>query len=273
MAAPELVAHDLVQPCGLAFDTDEALFVSELSAGRVRRVRADGRPEVFAETGGRPMGIAFDDSEDLFVAESGRHHILLISPDKEMEVYASQCHGRRLYAPRGLCFEPTGHALFTDAGREEGSGGVFRADLDGEVEQVIGGLSRPAGMVLTEDAGGLYVAEDGGNRILFAELDDEGAVTEQQVFITFAEGDGIEDLLMDGKGNLLVSRPGAGLSVIDPDGAVVETIPLPGNRAAGMVLGGLDYDQLYIAETEGGNVYRLQLEQPGQRPFAGPRSV
>ncbi len=273
MAAPELVAHDLVQPCGLAFDTDETLFVSELTAGRVSRVRPDGRPELFAETGGRPMGIAFDDSEDLFVAESGRHHLLLVSPDKEVEVYASQCHGRRLYAPRGLCFEPTGHALFSDAGKEEGSGGVYRADLDGEVEQIMSGLSRPAGMVLTEDAGGLYVAEDGANRILFAELDEEGAVTEQQVLVSFTDGDGVEDLLVDGHGNLLASRPGAGLCTIDPDGAVVETNPLPGPGAAGMTFGGLEYDQLYVAESEGGNVYRLQLEQPGQRPFAGPRSV
>ena len=273
MAAPEQVAKDLAQPYGLAFDTDETLFVSELTAGRVSRIRPDGRPEEFAATGGRPMGIAFDDSGDLFVAESGRHHLLLISPDKEVEVYASQCHGRRLYSPQGLYFEPTGHALFTDAGKEAGSGSVYRADLDGEVEEVIGGLAHPSGMVLTEDAGGLYLAEDGANRILFVELDDDGKAGEQQVLITFDDGDGVADLLVDGRGNLLASRPGAGLSTIDPDGAMVDTMPLPGPAAAGMVFGGLEYDELFVAEASTAAVYRLQLEQPGQRPFAGPRSV
>lgn len=273
MAAPELIAKDLVQPHGLAFDTEEVLFVSEPAAGRVSRIRPDGRPELFAETGGRPMGIAFDDSGDLFVAESGRHHLLLISPDEEVEVYASQCHGRRLYAPQDLCFEPTGCLLFSDTGKEEGSGAVYRADLDGELEEVITGLSRPAGIVLTEDAGGLYMAEDDANRILFAELDEEGGVAEQQVFVTFEDGDGVAALLMDARGLLLASRPGAGVSILDPEGAIVDTVALPGCRAAGMTFGGLEYDQLFVSEAGGGSVYRLQLEHPGQRPFAGPRSV
>jgi len=273
MVAPELVAKELVQPYGLAFDTDEVLHVSEVSAGRVSKVRPDGRPERFAETGGRPMGIAFDDSGDLFVAESGRHHLLLISPDEEVEVYASQCHGRRLYAPRDLCFEPTGHALFSDTGKEEGQGGVYRADLDGEVEEVITGLARPAGLVLTEDAGAFYLAEDGANRILFVELDDEGAVAEQQVFAAFDDGDGVVALLTDTRAHVVACRPGAGITILDPEGAIVQTLALPGGGLAGMTFGGLEFDQLFVAEAAGGSVYRLQLEHPGQRPFAGPRSV
>ncbi|MFH1566982.1 MAG: SMP-30/gluconolactonase/LRE family protein [Gemmatimonadota bacterium] len=273
MATPELVARDLVQPYGLAFDTEEVLFVAESGAGRVSRVRPDGKPEVFAETGGRPMGIAFDDSGDLFVAESGRHHLLLISPDEEVEVYASQCHGRRLVAPRDLCFEPTGSALFSDGGKEDGGGAVYRADLDGEVEELFGGLSMPAGMVLTEDAGGLYVAEDGASRILYVELGADGGVTEPQVLVEFGDGHGVATLLMDAQGNLLASRPGAGVSLIDPEGAVVQSFAVPGGQLTGMTFGGLEFDQLFIAAAGAGTVYRIQLDRPGQRPFAGPRAV
>jgi hypothetical protein len=39
-----------------------------------------------------------------------------------------------------------------------------------------------------------------------------------------------------------------------------------------MAFGGIDFDQLFVSEASGA-VYRLQLDEPGQRPFAGPRSV
>jgi sugar lactone lactonase YvrE len=273
MSTPEIVAQDLQQPHGLAFDTEEILFVSETGAGRISKIDENGKREDFAQTGGRPMGIAFDDSGDLFVAESGRHHLLLVSPEVEMEVYAHQCHGRRLVAPRDLCFEPTGDALFSDTGRGEDDGIVYRADLDGEVEELVGGLSTPTGMVLTEDAVGLYVAESGRNRILYIELDEEGKLAEQQVLVEFEDGDGVEALRLDTRGHLLALRPGVGLDFIDAEGAVVETVALPAPQVSGMTLGGLEYDELYVAEASGGAIYRLHLEHAGQRPFAGPRAV
>ena len=64
MVSPELIASDLQTPYGVAFDTDDRLFVSERTAGSIRRIGDDGKPHAFASTGGRPMGIAFDDSDN-----------------------------------------------------------------------------------------------------------------------------------------------------------------------------------------------------------------
>lgn len=272
MAPPETVVNGLRSPYGIAFDADDVLFVSESGANRIVRIE-DGQAEPFVLTGPRPLGIAFDDSGDLFVAESGRHHLILISPDEAVEVYAHSCRGRRFASPRQLCFAPTGDVLFSDSGHgEEDDGSVYRADLDGEVTEVISGLSAPAGMVLSEDAAVLYVSERGSRRILSLEMDDEGRLQNQQVFFEFEEA-GPEDLLFDAHGHLYASSPGLGIVVIDPEGRRQGLLEIPGAEVAGMIFGGLEYDRLFVAESKTGSVYGLALEVTGQRPFAGPRSI
>jgi gluconolactonase len=274
MAEPEIVVGDLQSPYGLAFDADDVLFVSEAGANRVTRIE-DGRADPFAQTGPRPLGIAFDDSGDLFVAESGRHHLILISPDEAVEVYAHSCKGRRFARPHQLCFAPTGDVLFSDAGHgdQTDDGCVYRADLDGEVSEIVSGLSSPAGMVLSEDAEVLFVSERGQNRIVSLEIDDDGQLQNQQVFVQFDDSAGAEALLFDAQGQLYASRPGHGITVVDPEGKVAETITLPGDQVAGMTFGGIEFDQLFVAESAVGAIYRLALQVAGQRPFAGPRSV
>lgn len=272
MAEFEVVTGDLKSPYGLAFDADDVLFVSQSGAGLVSRVE-DGRVEPFARTGSRPRGIAFDDSGDLFVAEGGRHHLILISPDEAVEVYASSCRGRRFASPEELCFAPTGDVLFSDAGHgeQEGDGSVYRADLDGEVTEIISGLSSPAGMILSEDASLLYVSERGRHRIVTLEIDDEGNLENHHVFVELKDGGSAECLLFDAHGQLYASVPGQGILIIDPEGERVSTLELPGAAVSGMAFGGLEFDNLFVCEGDG--VYRVSVEVPGQRPFAGPRSV
>lgn len=278
MVPPELIASDLQTPYGVAFDTDDRLFVSERKAGSIRRIGDDGKPHAFASTGGRPMGIAFDDSEDLFVAESGRHQVLLVSEEESaletsLEVFASQCHGRRLVGPRDLYFAPYGSLLFCDSGASSEAGAVYSADLDGEVTELGKSLADPCGLVLSMDALTLYVSESGKNRIVAFDLDDEGLIVDQRVFLELEGGDGVGPVLFDSLGQLYISRSGVGITIVDPDGQLVENIQLPGGQPRGMAFGGLNYDQLFVAEESAGGVYRLQLDQPGQRPFSGPRSI
>ena len=271
MAEIEVVTRGLQSPYGLAFDADDMMYISESGAGRVSCLK-EGRLVPFAQTGSRPRGIAFDDSGDLFVAESGRHHLILISPDVAVEVYASSCKGRRLVSPEELCFSPTGDVLFSDAGHgvDEGDGAVYRANLDGEVTEIISGLSSPAGMILSEDAGVLYVSERGHNRILSLEIDDDGNQQEQQVFVELKDGHA-DCLLFDKEGQLYASVPGQGILVIDPEGTTIRKIDLPSKDVSGMAFGGLEFNILFACADDA--VYRIPLEVPGQRPFAGPRSV
>jgi gluconolactonase len=272
MADADVIVRGLKAPYGLAFDADDVLFVSEMGASRVSRVE-QGRVGPFATTGARPRGIAFDDSGDLFVAEGGRHHLILISPDEAVEVYASTCSGKRFASPQELCFAPTGDVIFSDAGHGEAEddGSVYQADLDGEVTEIVTGLSSPSGMTLSEDASALYVSERGRHRIITLEIDDEGTLVNQQVVADLPDDGAAECLLFDSQGQLYASVPGQGVLQFDPEGTLVRTLDLPGTNLAGMTFGGLEFDELYVCESD--SIVRLQLEAPGQRPFAGPRAV
>ena len=57
-----------------------------------------------------------------------------------------------------------------------------------------------------------------------------------------------------------------------PTGRSTGNLEVPGGNPTGMTFGGIDFDQLFVSEASGA-VYRLQLDEPGQRPFAGPRFV
>ncbi|MBM3280375.1 MAG: SMP-30/gluconolactonase/LRE family protein [Candidatus Handelsmanbacteria bacterium] len=272
MLSPELFIQGLSMPGGLAFDADEQLFVAETHEGRIRKIGPHGKPIPFAATGGKPLGIAFDDSNDLFVAEKGRRHLLLISADEAVEVYAHQCKGKRFNGPQDLCFGPSGDLIFTDAG-EQASGSIYSVDIDAEATLLAAGLANPTGLVLSQDASSLFVIEAGLNRILTLPFAKGGILSAPQVFIQFDEGQPPKDLLFDDKGRLYITRPGAGLTIADPDGQFTAQIPIPGDEPTALVFGGPNFDELYIAEASGGSIYRLRTESPGQRPFAGPRSI
>jgi gluconolactonase len=276
MPAPEPFAQGLTAPGGLAFDSDDVLFVTDTRNGRIAKVTPEARILPFVSTGGRPTDIAFDDSNDLFVAEKGRRILLIVSLDEAEKVYAHQSKGRRFHGPHALCFSPDGSILFSDPGdstADRPTGGIYAVDLNGEAEQVAGGLAGPTGVVISEDAGYLFVAESARNRIVSMAIGDRGALSGQEVFVEFNDGRGVNSLRFDAEGVLYATRPGVGLSLVDPDGKVIQNIPLPGGEPTGMVFGGIDFDQLYVAEATSGTVYRMRAAHPGQRPFAGPRSV
>ena len=273
MDAPELVIDDLKFPTGIASDEEENLFVADAANGSVQKLDRDGHRSTYIEACGKPSALAIDDSGDMFVADAGRKHILLFSPDEGTEVYANQCKGRRFAGPRCMYFSPTGELLFSDAGAGEVPGAIYSIDLNGETNLLIADLAGPAGLTIAEDAVGLYICESRSNSVVTYELDEEGGLVNREVFVEFDNGEGPQSLVFDAEGMLYVGRRGQGITTVDPDGKVVDEIALPGPNVTSLCFGGIDYDQLYAAEEETGAIYRFNLEHPGQRPFAGPRSV
>ena len=274
METAELVIDNLADPTGIASDEEESLFVAETARGRVRKLDRDGRLSNYVESGGKPGAILIDDSGDMFVADAGRRHVQLFSPEEGVEVYANQCKGRRFAGPRCMYFSPAGELVFSDSSADdESSGSIYAIDLNGETTLMTDDLAGPTGLVISGDALRLYVSESRANRVVSFEIDDEGGLVDREVFVEFSDGQGLGSLVFDSEGSLLVARLGLGITTVDPDGNVVEESELPGRNVAGLCFGGIDYDQLFAAEADTGSVYRIALSTPGQRPFAGPRSV
>jgi sugar lactone lactonase YvrE len=116
----EIVAN-LVAPVGLAIAGDDAVYVSEMAAGRVSRVDVNsGARSVIAEGLDRPQGIATDGSAVL-VVEAGKGRLVRIEPGSSaVEVIARDL-------PIGLSNVP-----ITLAGVAVGAGGAIYVTSDVE---------------------------------------------------------------------------------------------------------------------------------------------
>lgn len=266
LASSEVFAQGLTTPYGIAFDMDENLFVAERQTGNIQRLDPDGKKSVFTQISGNPRALAFDDSNDLFVTVENRHQLLIVSPDQEMAVYAHSCNGRHFVAPRSFCFSPSGSLFFTDA-----DGAIYSVDIDGEVVQRARGLPDPDGLVVSGDASSMYVAA--GNSIVWLELGEDDSLDQPQTFLQFDDETRPHSLLFDSEGVLYIACHGQGIVVADPDANIIQTLQLPGPDPMGMTFGGVDYDRLFVAETQTGSIHVFSLDHSGQRPFAGPRSV
>ena len=276
MASPELFTTDLTTPNGIVFDDDEILYVTETSKGRILQIRPDGKSSLYMSVGGKPSGLIIDDSSDMFLADSGRHNLLLISPDEGIEILAHQSKGKRFTGPQCMYFSPTGELFFTDAGHSDAdvpSGSIFSVDLNGDVTLLASELAAPMGLAISEDTGNLFVAEVTTNRVVCFMLNDEGKLEDKETFLQFEDGRGPRYMLFDTEGILYVGRHGIGITLVDPDGKIIEETPLAGPEPMGMTFAGLDFDELYIAEAQTGSIYRMPGQHPGQRPFVGPRSI
>ena len=276
MASPELFTTNLTTPSGIVFDDDEFLYVAETSKGRIQQISTDGKSSLYMNVGGKPSGLIIDDSSDMFLADSGRHNLLLISPDEGIEVLAHQSKGKRFTGPQCMYFSPTGELLFSDAGHSDAdvpSGSIYSVDLNGDVTLLASGLAAPIGLAISEDTGNLFVAERATNRVVWFALNDEGKLENKETFLQFEDGLGLRYMLFDTEGILYIGRHGIGITRVDPDGKIVEEIPLGGPEPMGMTFGGLDFNELYIAEAQTGSIYRMATQNPGQRPFVGPRSI
>src|SRR5687768_13449037 len=71
LQSPRIVAEDLALPEGPVWLRNGDLLVLEVLAGRITRIRADGRKEVVAETGGGPNGQAIGPDGRLYVCNNG----------------------------------------------------------------------------------------------------------------------------------------------------------------------------------------------------------
>ncbi len=162
--APEVLAQKLPAPDDLAFGLDQRLLFSDLKAGTVSALNADGSVERIASGLSAPEGIlpqgAKVGSGPLLVAEQGRNRVVSIDP---------QSHAVRLWRPFP---NKTGTEGIDGIGPELANGDivvpdspngvVWRVSGDGRTAtQIASGMGRPVGAAL-DAAGRIFVADEGG---------------------------------------------------------------------------------------------------------------
>lgn len=249
------------EPAARGFPAAEAIAVNPQGSpmvapaspgGGIARLLPGSGSLVLAETAGRPAGLAFDASGDLYVTDRQLGAVFRVNPWGQILVMAEN-----LGSPEGIAAGADGNFYVTDPGRSR----VYRLKPGGETAVWCADPDGARGIAVSAASGHVYISDrqrriwrltpDGRGRTLWASLADEGEPA---------------GMALDEKGNLYVARDGGGkVSVLDPEGRLIETYRLPGPRVTGVAFGGFDSDVLFVVEAQAGAIYKLRVPHRAQR--------
>jgi len=198
------------------------------------------------ETGSN--GLCLNNNGKLILAQHGDRRIAemqapLNIPKAEFKTLANKFNGKRFSSPNDVCEDKKGNYYFTDppyglvkqendSSKEQTKEGVYRINIDGSVEQLIDSLTRPNGIIISNDGTKLYVANSDPARAIWAvyDIDLAGKLSNGKVFMDatsyVSKGKGLPDgLKMDSKGYIYASGP-TGIWVFNPLGKHIATIKI-----------------------------------------------
>lgn len=301
MSELTIVASGLRFPEGPVAMPDGSVILVEIAAGRITRVQADGSTETVAETGGGPNGLALGPDGALYCCNNGGFgwaevQGLLVPHGTAadyrsgsiqridmatgaVETLYSEASNAPLAGPNDIVFDVHGGFWFTDHGktrdRSRDVTGVFYAKADGsECREVIFPLENPNGIGLSPDGTRLYVAETYTAKLWAFDIVAPGEIAAGTGLSggggTFLYGAGgytyFDSLGVDSAGNVCVATIGeSGISVIAPEGGLVDFVPTPDPFTTNICWGGDDMRTAYITLSATGQLATMRWPRPGLR--------
>lgn len=301
MAAMELVCDGLRFPEGPVAMPDGSVILTEIEAGRITRVAPDGTKTVVATPGGGPNGLAIGPDGHLYCCNNGGfnyaeangyltpHGIaddysggsierINIATGAVETLYKSGDFGCTLRGPNDIVFDAHGGFWFTDHGKVDYAKrchdivGIFYAKADGSfMEEVIFPSNNPNGVGLSPAGNTLYAAETYTCRLMKFNIIAPGKVDDA----AGPGGPGIpvyrpagykffDSLGMEAGGNICVATIGeCGVSVIAPDGELVEFVATDDIFTTNICFGGPDMMDAWICLSGTGRLVKTRWARPG----------
>jgi len=273
---------------------DGSWLVVEMEAepGCVTQISPDGGTRRVIARTGRPNGLAVDKHGFIWVAESCSSVLLRISMDGKVEVIATECDGEPFLWPNDLCFGPDGALYLTDSGVRvrdfkigtrhrpdyetvKLDGRVYRVDpQSGRVRQLDGGLRFTNGIAFGPD-GSLFVNETMTGMIYRYSWQSGHELGPRECFGNSNPDrttgfQGPDGMAFSKDGRLYVAVFGRGrVTVMGPDGAIVEHIPTLGQRPTNVAFGLPGDKRIYVTENEFGALELFDVGVDGLPLFDG----
>ncbi len=222
----------LAFPEGPAFDPDGALWCTEIRGGNLVRYVPSGARR-FA-SGGRPNGLAFDAQGVAWVCDAQLNAVRCFDPRSETWTTAVETiDGEQLARPNDLAFDPVGTLVFTCPGnsREEPTGYVCALRPDGTITRIGEQLQFPNGLAFVDGGTALVVAETCRQRLWKGGWDvGSSSWTDPRPFADVGGPIGPDGVALAADGALWVAVCGSRqVKRVSPEGAIVETVNLPGS--------------------------------------------
>lgn len=299
----EIVTEGLRFPEGPIAMPDGSVILVEIEAQQLTRVLPDGSKQLVAKTGGGPNGAALGPDGKIYVCNNGGFEykdengfltpdgiakdyaggsIQRVDPDSgEVEtLYNDGDFGCALRGPNDIQFDAHGGFWFTDHGkidyakRSHDIVGIFYAKADGShLEEVIFPSNNPNGVGISPDGKTLYAAETYTCRLMKFNIIAPGKVAPD----AGPGGPGIplyrpsgykffDSLAMEECGNICVATIGeCGISVISPEGELVEFVETPDIFTTNICFGGEDMMDAWICLSATGKLVKTRWKRPGMK--------
>jgi gluconolactonase len=216
-----------------------------------------GTASTFARTGGSPWGAILGTDGAIYVTQGGTvpgsdapaaSGIQRVSADGRVELLFSAVAGYQLYGPNDLAFGPDGRLYFTESGSEQdfrfdvrSPGRLFAIDASGHGEMLLELPDVYPNGIAFDAQQRLYWTESMAHRI--CRLENGAPVT----FCQLSDEHVPDGMAIAADGRLFVCTTiSGGVTVVSPDGAVLEEISL-GEHATNCIFDG---PALYVTATK-----------------------
>ena len=275
---------------------DGSVILTELFASRLTRVAPDGTKTIVSEINGAPNGLAVGPDGALYLCNNGNAFTPLnagglmypgpfdeskyiggriqrvdIATGTVTDLY-THCGTTALRAPNDIVFNKQGGFYFTDHGtRSERSAdrtGIYYAKPDGSfIEEVAFPTDGPNGIGLSPDENTLYWAETHTGRVYQRAITSPGKLAPPDastVLCGLPVYQLLDSLAVDGEGNVCVATiVNGGITVISPQGEVLQHIAVDDRITTNICFGGPDYQTAYITASTTGRLLAMKWPYKG----------
>ena len=230
----------------------------------IGRVDPSGGAEVFVRLpkGSTGNGIRFGGKNFFYVADYTGHNVLKVDlATRDVSVFA---HNDQMNQPNDLAIAPNGTLYASDPNWKEGTGQLWRIDIDGTTTRLEQAMGTTNGIEVSPDGKTLYVNESKQRNIWAYDITGDGSVQNKRILKKF-DDHGFDGMRCDVDGNLYVARHGKGTVVkLSPKGDVLREIEVLGARPSNLCFGGPDGRTIYVTEVDFERLVSFRVDRPGR---------
>jgi len=193
-------------------------------------------------------------------------------------LYKNGDFGCILHGPNDIVFDAHGGFWFTDHGKVDYANrchdivGIFYAKADGShLEEVIFPSNNPNGVGLSPDGKTLYAAETYTCRLMKFTITEPGKVAPDagpggpgSLLYRPAGYKFFDSLAVEDDGNVCIATIGeSGISVVSPDGSLIEFVATDDIFTTNVCFGGSDMRRAWLTLSGTGRLVKMEWPRPG----------